>query len=673
MTHLRLIASLPILLAGLALAKPPTADILRANIDPTVSPAVDFFAYANGGWLKRNPIPASESYWGIGELVDADLYQQLRTISETNAKKSNKPGSDEQKVGDFWRTAMDTARAERLGLTPLQPELDKIDAINDASDALDVAFHLQRLGIDALFDFGISQDAKKSDLMAVQLNQGGIGLPDRDFYFNKEAGVTKIRAEYLKHLEAVLTLLGQPDAKAAAASVMAFETALAQRSRKIEDLRDPLRNYNKLTVDALTKDLTPSILWADRFEAWHIHPKDAIVGQPEFFKSLDTLVGNTPIGTLQNYYRCLLIHRFAPYLNAKVETLDYQFYHGVLSGQKVQRPRWKRVIDTENSFIGFLLGRAFVKTYFPPQTKKRYTDLVEAIRSSYRNRIEHLDWMSPATKKKALEKLSAVGKKIGYPDKWKDYSKLTIGTESYALNMLNAFDWSFDYMLAKYGKPVDRTEWDMTPQTFNAYYDPSNNEIVFPAAAFTIPGKKDSELDDAIIYGNAAASYMGHEITHGFDDEGRQFDAKGNLRDWWTKEDAKRFNQRAAVMVKQFNAYQPLPGLHINGKASLGENIADYGGLLIGLDAFKKTAQYKRGKKIAGFTPLQRFFLAYTLSWLGHERPQSLRRQLLSDVHAPAKWRVLGPLSNMPDFYRAFHVKPGQPMWRPAKDRVSIW
>lgn len=323
--------------------------------------------------------------------------------------------------------------------------------------------------------------------------------------------------------------------------------------------------------------------------------------------------------------------------------------------------------------MGMVLGRIFVQEYFPAATKQRYVNLVEAIRAAYRARIDRLDWMSAATKAKAQAKLAAMTAKVGYPDTWKDYSTLMIGTNSYAENMMNAARWHYQDMLAKYGKPVDRSEWSMTPQTYNAYYKPENNEIVLPAAQFTIPGIADADVDDAVAFGYTGASTIGHEITHGFDDEGRQFDEKGNLADWWTAIDATNFQQRAEVMVKQFDAYQPLPGLRINGKASLGENIADHGGLLLGLDAFKQTEQFRKGEKIAGLTPMQRFFLGYALGWLTQEREASLRRHLLSDVHAPAKWRVLGPLSNLPEFHEAFGVKPGQPLWRPAEVRVKIW
>ncbi|MEW9573709.1 M13 family metallopeptidase [Rhodanobacter sp. Si-c] len=663
--------------AATAATVPATkADVVAANVDSSVNPGDDFFSYANGAWLKKHPIPASEATWGIGKLVQEDLYGKLRKISEdAAAKKDAAAGSDEQKIGDFWSTATDTGLAEREGLAPLKPELDRIDAIKDAPGALDEAFALQPLGVDALFDFGVQQDEKQSDVMAVHLSQGGLGLPDRDYYFNTEAGVAKVRAAYVVHLQHMFKLLGEDDAAASASAdkVMAFETALAKVSRPLADLRDPQKNYNKMSPAELTRKYTPGILWNRQLQAWKLDPSYVIVGQPEFFGGLQKLLAQTPVPVLRDYLRVHLVDDYAATLSKPFDDEHFDFYGRVLTGQQEQQPRWKRALRAENRAIGMILGRIYVQDYFPAKTKQRYNDLVEAVRTAYGERIRKLDWMSPATKARALEKLAAVTKKVGYPDKWKDYSALQIGRDSWAQNEMNARRWAFNDQVSKFGKPVDRSEWDMTPQTYNAYYNPSNNEIVLPAAQFMIPGFKDDEIDDAVVYGYAAASTIGHEITHGFDDQGRQFDAKGDLADWWTKEDAQKFNQRASVLVKQFDAYEPLPGLHINGSASLGENMADLGGVLIGLDAFKQTGEYKKGGKIAGYTPLQRFFLGYALGWIFEERDAMLRRALLSDVHAPAKWRVNGPLSNIPDFYEAFDVKPGQPMWRDAKDRVQVW
>lgn len=655
-------------------ATPPREDFLRANMDDTVNPGEDFFSYANGAWLKAHPIPASEAGWGIGNVVREELYVNLRKINEDSAKANAAAGTDQQKIGDFWTTAMDTDQAEKLGLSPLKAELDHIAAIKSVSDAIDAAFALRPLGVGAFFGFSVAQDDKNSDEMAVHLTQDGLGLPDRDYYFNPEAGVAKTRTEYVAHLGRMLKLIGQGDeAEKAATDIMAFETALAKASRKLEDLRDPQRNYNKMSLADVTGKHTPSIAWSAKLAAWNLKPSYVIVGQPEFFTALEAVLKKTPVPVLQNYLRFHLVSAYAESLNQAIDNENFSFYQKVLSGQKEQRPQWKRVLDAEDTAMGMVLGRIFVKEYFPEATKKRYSDLVEAIRTAYSERIARLDWMSDGTKAKAQQKLAAMTKKVGYPDKWKDYSTLVVDHDSYCQNLMNAAKWHFNDMVSKFGKPVDRTEWDMTPQTYNAEYNPSNNEIILPAAVFAIPGVRDADMDDAVVYGYAAASTIGHEITHGFDDEGRQYDARGNMTDWWTKEDAAKFKQHAEVMVKQFDAYEPLPGLHINGKATLGENIADYGGVLLGLDAFKKTAQFKKGEKIGGLTPIQRFFLGYAMGWLYQQQEARLRRSLLSDVHAPAKWRVLGPLANMPEFYEAFGIKPGQPMWRADEAHVHIW
>lgn len=643
-------------------------------MDTSVKPGEDFFTYANGGWLKRHPIPASESSWGIEHEVKEQLYVNLRRINEA-AASSNGADPDMRKVGDFWLTAMDAAKAERLGLKPLQGELARVDGLKTAKDAIDLAFAWYPMGVEAFFSFGVWQDEKHSEAMAVHLYQGGLGLPERDFYFNPEQGVARIREEYVAHLGRCLQLLGRDEAaaKASARAVMAFETELAKASRRLEELRDPLKNYNLMSPGEVTAKLTPSIAWGERLGAWGLHPASVIVGQPDFYSSLEGLLGRTPLAVLQDYLRLQLLDGYGDFLNQAWEKEQFAFHGRVMSGKQEPRERWKRVLDAQEGAMGMVLGKVFVKAYFPEASKKRYSDMVEAIRLAYRERIDRLAWMSDTTKAKAQVKLAAITKKVGYPDTWKDYSALSIGRNSYCENMMNAARWRFQDRISKLDKPVDRSEWTMTPQTYNAYYNPSNNEIVLPAAIFTVPGQADADLDDAVVYGYVGASTIGHEITHGFDDEGRMFDAIGNLSDWWTPEDAQKFQAAGEVMVRQFNAYEPLPGLHINGKASLGENIADFGGLLLGLDAFKKTEQYRKGEKIGGLTPLQRYFLGYALGWLTQQREESLRTRLLSDVHSPAKWRVLGPLSNIPEFYQAFGLTEGQPMWRPASDRVRIW
>lgn len=661
--------------AAVAANRAAATDFLASHLDTSVHPGVDFFQYANGGWLKAHPIPKSESAWGIGNEVEDELYARLRAISESAAKTGGAEGSDTRRIGDFWATAMDAARADRLGVHPLDAELARIDAIASTGDAVDAAFALQPLGVGALFGFGIGQDSKDSATYAVHVTQGGLGLPERDFYFNREAGVAKLRTAYVAHIARTFQLLGRDPAaaRAAAARVMAFETALAQASRTLADLRDPEKNYNRMTPAELTSKYTPSIDWAARLAAWNLHPSYVVVGQPEFLAAEEALLRATPVPVLRDYLRFHLVDEYAPYLSTAFDDAHFDFHGRAMSGQQAQRPRFKRVLDEENEAMGMALGRIFVGQYFPEASKRRYEAMVEAIRDTFRARIERLDWMGADTRRKALAKLAAITPKVGYPDRWKDYSALAVGRDSYATNVMAARRWHFEDELGKFGRPVDRTEWEMTPQTYNAYYNPSNNEIVLPAAIFMVPGVPDAQVDDAVAYGYAAASTIGHEITHGFDDEGRQFDADGNLSGWWTPEDAARFNAAAKKMVEQFNAYEPLPGLHINGRASLGENIADYGGVLLGLEAFRKTAQYREGKPIGGLTPIQRYFLGYAMGWMSQQREQRLRQRLLSDVHAPAKWRVLGPMSNIPEFYEAFGVKPGQPMWRAPQERVRIW
>jgi putative endopeptidase len=651
-------------------------DILAANLDPSVRPGDDFFRYATGRWMAANPIPASESSWTIGHLVNEQLYSAKRKINETAAASSAIPGSAQAKIGDFWSAAMDTARAEAQGTAPLAEYLKRIEAVNSPAQTVSLAAELQRIGVGALWTLYIGQDEKQSDTIAVMLYQGGLGLPDRDYYFNTEPGVAAVRAAYPGHIGRQLQLLGTPadQAQAAGTAVLAFETGLAEVSRDLEDLRDPYKNYNKLAVEALSAQHTPHIPWRAILDSYGLGAaQEVIVGQPEFFAGLDALLQDTPIAAQRDYLRFQLISTFAPYLSETFDAENFAFYGTVLQGKQEQRPRWKRVLDAQEEAMGMLVGQQFVQEYFPPHTKQRYLGLVEAIRETYAEHIRALAWMSPETKTKALAKLAAMRAKVGYPDHWKDMSSLRISRESYAANMLWAQRWHFDDDVAKFGKPVDRTEWEMTPQTYNAYYSPTSNEIVLPAGIFMIAGLRDEDADDAIVYGYAAASTIGHEITHGFDDQGRQYDQDGNLKDWWTAEDAERFNARAQVMVEQFNAYEPIPGLHINGEATLGENIADLGGVVLGLDAFKKTEQYKRGEKIAGLTPVQRYFLGYALGWLGHPREERLRQLLLSDVHSPAKYRVNGPFANLPEFYAAFGVKPGDSMWRAPEQRVHIW
>lgn len=649
-------------------------DILVADMDTTVNPADDFFDYANGGWIKKNPIPLEESGWGIGNLVIEENLKRLREISEQAAKLNAAKGSTEQKIGDFCRTAMDTAKIEREGIKPLQPYLDKIAAIADMKTLQTTMADLDNIGMDGLVAFFVAQDAKNSDVYALQMWQSGIGLPEREFYFKTDSTSQAIRDAYVKHIAKFLAMLGDDSATASisAKNIMALETELAKSHRKLEDLRDPNANYNKFAVKDLAK-LSDAIDWNDYMTIYGTPKIDSvIIVQPEYYKAAGKVLQTTSLDTWKDYLRYRLADEFAGALPDAFGREAFEFSK-LLSGAKERRPRWKRVIRSEENVMGELLGQLYVKEFFDSTAKKRYEDLVEAIRDALKNRIENLTWMSDSTKQKALSKLAAVKKKVGYPDKWKNFSTMQIGRESYVQNLINASLWWHGYQVNKLGKPVDKDEWNMYPQTYNAYYNPSNNEIVLPAGIFTVPGFRDNELDDALVYGYAGASTIGHELTHGFDDEGRQYDAKGNLTSWWTKDDEKKFNERAAVMVKQFANYVVIDTFKINGKATLGENIADLGGILLGWNAFTKTEQYKKNEKINGLTPAQRYFMGYALGWLGHDRDEALRTQVLTDVHSPAKFRVNGPFSDVDAFYTTFNVKPGNKMYIPDSARVRIW
>jgi len=533
---------------------------------------------------------------------------------------------------------------------------------------------MKKIGSSTLFSDYVGQDAKRSDIMAYQLNQGGLGLPEREYYFKKDSTTNTIRNEYVSYITKILTMSGSDSTNAATAAknILQLETKLASASRKIEDLRDPYKNYNKMAIADLKK-ISNNINWSNYLPEIGVKTNDSvIVGQPEFFIALNNLLRTTPIEDWKNYLRYNFINDLSGYLPDSYGKVAFEF-NKLFSGAKVRRPRWKRVIQTEEGALGELLGQLYVKEFFNETAKKRYTVMVDDIKAALKDRIGKLSWMNDSTKQKAYIKLATIKSKVGYPDKWKDFSKMDIGTESFAKNMMNANLWWHEYQYNKLGKPVDRDEWDMTPQTYNAYYNPSNNEIVLPAGIFTIPGYRDEEVDDAVVYGYGGASTIGHEITHGFDDEGRQFDEKGNLVSWWTKSDEELFNKKAAVMVNQFNQFEPVKGYHINGKATLGENIADLGGILLGIEAFKKTTQYKEGKSIAGYTPMQRYFLGYALGWLGHTREEQLKNRLMTDVHSPAKYRVNGPFVNVDEFYSTFKIKPGTSMFVTDSSRVRIW
>ncbi|MEO5674490.1 MAG: M13 family metallopeptidase, partial [Chitinophagales bacterium] len=532
----------------------PACDLdtfLNAYIDSSVRPQDDFFHFAMGKWIKNNPVPAAERSWGIWSMVNEENYNRIKTINEEAAGKKGEPGSNWQKIGDFWYTGMDTLSIEKQGVEPLQAELSRIAAITDLNSLVSEIGYLQLIGVNAFFGAGIYQDEMNSEKMALHIGQGGIGLPDRDYYFDDDSRTQNIREEYVKHVAKMFQLLGDDEKTAAinADIVMRLETSLAEKSRKLEALRDPYKNYNKMDREKLNQ-LTPSVDWKTLFSATGISSIDTvIVGQPEFFTRMEEMVKKNSLEEWKTYLRWNLINTYADKLSKRFDDQNFKFYGTILNGTREQRPRWKRVMDEEEALMGFMLGQLYVERYYSPEVKARYDKMVDHVQEAYHERINRLEWMNDSTRKKAHQKLNTVMKKVGYPDKWRSYASLKIDRSSYAENVMRGYKWYNDYAIAKLGKPVDRTEWEMTPQTWNAYYNPSNNEIVLPAAAFIVPGMTDSCVDDALMYGYAAGSTIGHEITHGFDDQGSQFDEKGNLKEWWSKEDSEKFIERTGGIV----------------------------------------------------------------------------------------------------------------------------
>jgi putative endopeptidase len=651
-----------------------TTDILYTDLDTTISPSANFFAYANGGWIKKNPIPNDQAAWGIGNLVIEETLKRLKDIAVKAAAANAKTGSPEQQIGDFWSTAMDSTKIETDGLKFLQPYLDQVNAIKDIPSLMKAVAEFKKLGSSTLFNSYVGIDDKNSSLIIYQFSQGGIGLPEREYYFKNDSSTINIRNAYLKHITKMLVMSGEDSGAAlnAAKSILALETKLAQASKKLEDLRDPYANYHKYAVNDLAS-LGNNVNWKVFIKDIGVSNVDSVlVGQPDFFKALNSLLVSVSLNDWKNYLKFNIINDFSVALPDRFDVEAFNF-NKLFSGAKKRKVRWKRSITKLESGMGEMLGHLYVKEFFNEKTKKRYEDLTESIREALKDRIGKLEWMNDSTKQKAYTKLATMKKKIGYPDKWKDFSAMQISKESYLLNFMHVSLWWHNYEINKLGKPVDKDEWDMYPQTYNASYNPAKNEILLPAGIFIVPGFKDEDLDDALIYGYVGASTIGHEITHGFDDQGRQYDAKGNLNNWWTGKDEAEFNKRADVMVKQFDAFEPISGYHINGKATLGENIADLGGILLGIEAFKKTKQYQEGKTINGLTPMQRYFLGYSLGWLGHQRDEILRNRLLTDVHSPAMYRVNGPFKNVDEFYKAFDIKAGSNMYVPDNLRVKIW
>ncbi len=649
-------------------------DVVASNIDNTTSPATDFFQFANGGWFKRNPIPSTESSWGIGRVLYEDIYAKKRTINENLGKVALMPGQIEQKIYDFWRTGMDSTEIEKNGLASIKPELDAIANVSKLEDLLPVIANMMQMQIYPLMYCGAQQDEKQSDTYTFHIYQAGLGLGDRDYYFKTDARNIKIRAAYEKHIANMFALLGNDTttANAKAKHVVEIETFLAKKHRTIEETRDPQANYNKFKITDLEKKVS-QIQIGDFIKLLGVNVDSVVVGQPEYLEQVEKMVGYYSLSDIKDYLTWFLVKDLSSTLGSKFDKEHFAFFGKELYGRKEQKPRWKRVSDAQEGEMGDALGKLFVKSFFSEKAKTRYTDMVEAVRTAFAEEIQGLDWMSDTTKARAIDKLKRVTPKVGYPDKWKDFSAMQIDGKSYARNTINANKWWFNYQNSKLGKPVDRTEWDMTPQTYNAYYNPSNNEIVLPAAILMVPNYKDEEIDDAVAYGYVAASTIGHEITHGFDDQGRQFNADGNLIMWWQPSDSIKFTAATLKLIDQFNEIVAIDTMHIRGEATQGENIADLGGIVLGLKAFKKTEQYKQNKKIAGYTPLQRYFLGYALGWLDQQTQESLARAIMTDVHAPAKFRVNAPFVDVPEFYEAFNIKPTDAMWRAPEKRVKIW
>jgi len=648
------------------------------NMDTSVKPGDDFFLYADGNWIKQTEIPPEYSRWGaFNELIERNN-DALHTIAEKASQTQVDPklAPETQKVGDYYASGMDEQAIEAMRTKPLQEKLNRIDMIKDRQDVLAEIAHLHSIGVNAFFNFGAGQDAKDSTRDIAQAVQGGLGMPDRDYYTKQDPDMKGKREKYIAHVTKMLTLLGEPAGKAAedAKKIMALETKLAEASRTRVQLRDPIKNYNKMGVRQL-QDLTPDWNWSDYFKKIDlVEPGDINVRQPEFFKAAANSFKSTPIDDWKAYLRWNLINATAPYLSKDFVDEEFDFNERTLRGTQQIKPRWKRVVASEDDAIGEALGKLYVGFYFPPEAKARALELVNNLKEALADRIKTLDWMDEPTKKEALKKLAAFQVKIGYPDKWLDYSLLQIDRGPFVLNTIRAEKFEADRDVQKIGKPVDRTDWGMTPPTVNAYYNPNMNEIVFPAGILQPPFFY-ANADDAVNYG-AIGAVIGHEMTHGFDDQGRQFDAVGNLRDWWSKKSAEEYDKRRKAVVDQYSSYEPLPGLHLNGELTQGENIADIGGVKLAYAALQKALDKhpeERTKKIDGLTPEQRFFLSFAAIWRSKIRDEDQKLRLNTDPHSPAQFRVNGPLSNLPEFQQAFNIPDGSPMARPADKRVNIW
>lgn len=643
-------------------------------MDKSVKPGDDFFHYACGTWVKNNPVPADKARWGsFAELAERNsflIHGILNSASQDTAAPARSP---KRQVGDFFASAMNTELIEKKKFEPIKADLARIEKIQSTNDFFKLLADFHKEGTGGMFATGVDADAKDSGIYAFQMGQGGLSLPDRDYYLKDNfAGQ---RTAYLAHLKKMFTLLGESESDATkhAETVMKVETDLAQASRSRVDLRDPIKNYNKLnTAELLTN--SPIIPWKLYFGERGIEEVPyLIVGQPEYFVALNKLVTNHSLDDLKTYLRWRVLHEAAPFLHEAVETENFNFFGKTLSGQEQQEPRWKRASKVIDSEIGEALGQLYVEKYFTQAARQRMSELVTNLREVFKDHLEKLEWMSEPTRKKAMVKFEHFVQKIGYPEKFRDYSSVDIRRDDYYGNVKRADAFEVARQTARIGKPVDRAEWGMTPPTVNAYFNPTMNEIVFPAGILQ-PPFFDVTMDDAINYG-AIGAVIGHEITHGYDDEGRHYDANGNLVEWWTEKDAKEFDSRAQKVVDEYNGFEALPDLHVNGKLTLGENIADLGGVSIGYDALERALKKdpSRRKTIDGFTPEQRFFLSFAQLWRINIREAEQRRLITVDPHSPGRFRSVGPLMNFQEFYDAFDIKPGAKMWRAPELRAKIW
>jgi predicted metalloendopeptidase len=647
--------------------------IETGHADPAVRAQDDFFRHVNGSWLKSAEIPADRPVWGSFHKLRDDVLPKLRRIIEDSAQTGATDGSDSQKIGDMYASFMDEKNLNDQGLAPLKAELAQIAKLNHKNQLPALIAHLNEIGVKTPFGWGVGQDNKDSTRYVVSIGQNGLGLPDRDYYLKQDdARLREVRAQYVRHIEQMLTLAGQSDAKGKARRIMALETRLAHIQWTQVQNRDPQKTYNKVDLAGLDK-LTPGYSWQAYLQESRIAGKAdyVIVGQPSYFTGFAALVKQVPLADWRAYFEWHLLSDYAEYLSQPLVDADFAFKGPVLSGAKQIKPRWKRAIENINLTLGESLGKLYVEQNFPQQSKARMETLVGNLLTAFKQGVDTLDWMGPETKKEALTKLAKFTPKIGYPSKWRDYSQLKIVRGDLVGNLMRAVQEEQRYQLAKLGQPIDRTEWHMTPQTVNAYYNAEMNEIVFPAAILQ-PPFFDMNADDAVNYG-AIGAVIGHEISHGFDDQGAQFDGDGNLRDWWSKEDRAKFAAKGKALAAQYNQYSPLPGYKVNGELTLGENIADNSGLAIAYKAYKISLGGKPAPVIGGLSGDQRFYLGFAQIWRGKAREQEVIARLKTDSHSPFEFRTNGTLKNQSGFYQTFDVKPGDKMYLPPEQRVSIW